>query len=524
MSALDLDRATRDIAAARRDFESLAERAQACARRDLRSAAALCQAAADLAWHNPTGQFCSDRLEALLLPDTDIGAVDATEPRRVLHVLTTAYPVGGHTRLAWRWIERDQGRQHSVALTRQGAEPIPSFLRAAVSARGGEVVAFDAQGEGLLERARSLTQLAQGYDRVVLHIHPCDAVPLLAFAGPGRRPPVMLMNHADHVFWLGARVVDLVVNFRASGAALCARRRGLDPARSALLPLPIDPAEARIERERARRQLGLEPKQVMLLSMASAYKFSPLPELDFAEMLPDALAQRSDVSLLVVGPSEDDPRWARAAARSGGRLKALGRQTDPERYMAAADLYIDSFPFTSMTSVLEAVSAGSPSLSYYPERFDADTLFADDPALDPETTRARDWPAYLSLLSERLDDGPGRRALGAELGDAVRALHGAGAVWQARLDAAYEAAATSRRAAPSTEAATPRCLDNDQLLSEIHRAAGIRLSLPRVKKSHMRLMSAGERARTFVGLKLRGQGVKLKYLKIEPPPEARRES
>jgi len=86
------------------------------------TAAAYAQIAAHYAWHNHPGLFASPSLEALLrslarmLPNP----VPAS-PRTagVLHVLTTALPVGGHTRLVWQWIRNDPERRHSVVLTGQ---------------------------------------------------------------------------------------------------------------------------------------------------------------------------------------------------------------------------------------------------------------------------------------------------------------------------------------------------------------------------------------------------------------------
>src|SRR5438067_2243266 len=76
----------------------------------------------------------------------------------------------------------------------------------AVKTSGGELMALNPAAPWI-ERARALRELARGYDAVVLHIHHHDPVPILAFAD-GDRPPVVLFNHADHMFWLGSSIVD----------------------------------------------------------------------------------------------------------------------------------------------------------------------------------------------------------------------------------------------------------------------------------------------------------------------------
>ena len=165
-------------------------------------------------------------------------ALPDAAPGRWLHVLTVSTPIGGHTALARRWIERNpMSQQHSVLLTGQAAEDAAPALAAAARASGGSVHSI-ASVRGLIERAAALRRHAYEHaDVVVLHVHPWDVLPVMAFAVAGG-PRVLLMNHADHAFWIGCAVADQVVDFRDSGAQLSARfRAARDLAR---LPLPLD--------------------------------------------------------------------------------------------------------------------------------------------------------------------------------------------------------------------------------------------------------------------------------------------
>src|SRR5208283_1013519 len=94
--------------------------------KDANSTAAFAQIAADYAWKNPPGQLASPELEQMATelarkfmpagPNTDRNSSQGL-PKRILHVLTAAYPLGGHTRFVWRWIQQDVERTHSIALT-----------------------------------------------------------------------------------------------------------------------------------------------------------------------------------------------------------------------------------------------------------------------------------------------------------------------------------------------------------------------------------------------------------------------
>ena len=135
----------------------------------------------------------------------------------MLHVFSRTLSVGGHTRMVWRWMGLDDGRSHSVAVTRQGRRDVPPELVAMAEDTGGSVTVLDRAHGDVLARARALHELATHADVVILHIDPEDIVPVVAFGDRSGLPPILYLNHADHLFWLGVGIADLVVNLRRSG-------------------------------------------------------------------------------------------------------------------------------------------------------------------------------------------------------------------------------------------------------------------------------------------------------------------
>ena len=218
---------------------------------DHRSAAACAQVAAACAWRNHAGLFASPRLERLL---TEIGCTAAkakpaalrgrrVPPRRVLHVLTKARPMGGDSRFPCRWMDVDRERQHSVAVTTQEGDQVPEVFIDVTSRTGGQVHCLDADTSDPLVRAARLRTLAQQADFIALHIYPDDVIPSLAFADGAVVAPVLFVNHSDHTFWLGVNASDMVVQLRDSSVALTVNRRRVDPERLATLPIPLPPVE-----------------------------------------------------------------------------------------------------------------------------------------------------------------------------------------------------------------------------------------------------------------------------------------
>src|SRR5687768_7717279 len=91
---------------------------------DLRAAIGIAQIALKFCFLG-NGLFSCPRLERLIfsagqrlqLPTSQRPTRDASSRRRVLHVLTYARPLGGDSRFAWRWMQRDAGSIHSVVVT-----------------------------------------------------------------------------------------------------------------------------------------------------------------------------------------------------------------------------------------------------------------------------------------------------------------------------------------------------------------------------------------------------------------------
>jgi hypothetical protein len=350
-------------------------------------------------------------------------------PRRVLHVLTQALGLGGNTRMTWRWIEQDGNRFHSVALTRQGLMPVPSQICQSLQSMGGQLVSLDEHAGTLIDWARRLRRLAADVDLVVLNIHPNDIIPLLAFANRKGLPPIVLLNQADHIFWLGTSISDLVVNQRESGAQLTQKRRGISPERFGLLPIVVPSTTRVLSRVEAKRQLGLAEDTVMLLSIARAVKYGPMDDCSptiNALVLPDALLpvlnRHSNAVLYVVGP-DDRGSWAAARAATGGRVRAMGRREDTAVFYQAADIYLDSFPFTSNTSLLEAGMYATPLVTCFPYSDDARVLGADTPALRQIVLETHEVTEYQGLVTRLIEDENYRRAIGAKTRDTITTVH-----------------------------------------------------------------------------------------------------
>ncbi|MGY1592798.1 hypothetical protein ACI79D_12535 [Geodermatophilus sp. SYSU D00708] len=400
--------------------------------------------AANFAWRAPIGMLNDPELEQLVVRSVGGGAgrtqVDGSRTTgRVLHVLSEAYELGGHTRLAWRWIARDP-RRSDVALTNQQT-PLPEGLQSAVTAAGGRIHDLRSEFPQLAARTAELRALMADADVVVYHVHPYDAVALAAANLPGTRPPVVYENHADFGFWLGLGCTDVVSDFLARGQEWSRALRGIRADRLALLPLPVDEVSPAIPAAEVRRRLGARPDDVVALSVSSAAKMTPVWGQGFDGLLAQVLAAHPRLKVVLAGVAPTGP-WVPLVRRFPGRLALLGPVADPYSLYAAADIYLESYPVPAGTSVLEAAVAGLPVLSLrdLTERHGLAQMFhADSPGLAEISHAVATEDDYLSRLRKLIRDPALRSQRGAAAREAVLAAH-AGTGWASALEELYRRA------------------------------------------------------------------------------------
>lgn len=347
---------------------TLAKMRVAHARGDLEQALQWAQTAASFIVFGGTfGRLASAELEqiGLSIAKTLPTPTRASRPAgklRFLHVFTEAYELFGHTKLCRKWIELDpSAAQHDVAFVDQ-YDSAPTNLRQSVEARGGKLTRLD-RTKPMLERALQLRKLAYAEaDVVVLHIHPNDTLPNVAFGIPGG-PPVVYVNHADHEFWIGGATADLVLDIRESGQEWTRDLR--DIPRTEILPIPLeqDPLllagadKVATLRAEIRKQHGIADDELLLLTIGSARKYEPMLGLSFLEAAETILKRCPKAKLLAVGPRATG-EWEAVSKRVGGRLLAIGNQSELGRFHAAADLYLEGMPAGSLTALLEVCLAG----------------------------------------------------------------------------------------------------------------------------------------------------------------------
>jgi glycosyltransferase involved in cell wall biosynthesis len=349
--------------------------------------------------------------------------------RRVLHV-APGLAMGGHKQLLYHWICNDRSSSHSLMLVDHIGD-VPSQFSAVIRSSGGVLVTLP-QGSHHCQKALWLREMARrNADLVVWHLIGPDVTPTAAFA-THECPPVVLIDHCDHLFWLGSSVADIVVNLRTIGAEITAERR-FAPCIT-VIPIPLLEPMSRMSRCDAKRALGIGEDQVMLLSIGRAEKYRPYGSYDFVATANKILDRQPNAHLYVVGESVAGITPF-LHCQIHNRLHFMGSMEDPSIYRTAADVYLESFPFGSQTALLESALIGLPVVPAYAPLFPV--LVANDDALKDILHNPHDEQEYIELVEWLINEPEQRVALGEALRKRLLVDH-VGEGWLNRLAAIYQ--------------------------------------------------------------------------------------
>lgn len=435
------------------------------------------QLAARFAWMNHTGLFASSDLETVVghirksIPNyARTGQTHPNSPLNVVHVATQLYGAGGHTQTISRWVREDPSSEHRLVLTRQGSTAVPrKIMECFPDLR--RIDLLDRRPGGLVKRAAALRKLVSSADVVIVHAHPHDVVPAVAL-GTEVSPPAVYVNHADHVFWLGTSAADLVLNLRWSGRDLSIQRRGIAPDRCLVANRPLELAPRMsinsADRSQFRSRWGVND-EFLVVSAAAESKYDPVGEHSLIRLFTAFLKLRPNSKLLVAGPSLHG-QWEEAHAATAGRIQALGRLSDVPALLSAADVYLDSFPFASLTSMLEAGAHGLPLITFRGHPPECAVLGADSPGLEEELFTPTGPEEFSAVLAALADSPTLRNARGASAQAAVLAGHSQ-AAWRENVGAIYENA-RSRTGPVETGTSVWQNGKLDQMVARVQQQTG----------------------------------------------------
>ena len=247
-------------------------------------------------------------------------------------------------------------------------------------------------------------------------------------------PPVLLLNHADHLFWFGPSISHAVLNLRDAAKDLAQSRRGIAPERNLLLPTIVDDTVRVRSRSEAKQALGFDPERILLVSVARSEKYRTMNGITYADL---------HVRLLRKYP-EAHCSGRRIPSRRLGTSNSSGRRPDLPSVKAIRSeallrggRYIRGFlPVRVVNFDDGSRGYGLPLVTIF-KAPDAARIFAiNHVGLVGRALVAKSDDEYVETLSRLISDETFRTECGEAARDAITKIH-ASTGWLPSLEAIY---------------------------------------------------------------------------------------
>lgn len=296
----------------------------------------------------------------------------SAEKNSVLHVMTGAYNIGGHTAIVNNWIDYDETRKYAVVFTNMAPKGIPQFLLETAERTGTELIFL--HEKDTIRKASELLKLSDKYERIVLHINMFDVIPVIAYSNRNWKRPVYFYNHANFLFSLGMSVSDCVLCLCEYDRIKAMRYRGASKAYVLPMPMktvagaPLAVKEDIFGNQKTQNEIRIkykmQPDSKIIISMGADYKYKKIIGYDFAEFVKRLMMETEDTYFFIIGANAEDVRWKKLSEETGNRAHALGvlERDEVTKWMQTADIYVASFPMIAGGRA-EAIENNIPTFS-----------------------------------------------------------------------------------------------------------------------------------------------------------------
>lgn len=308
------------------------------------------------------------------VPGGPRGRAGVDRPIRVLSLIKGLGPGGAEQLLVSAAKTRDRSRvEHDVAYLLPWKDALVQTLRDLDVG----VHCLDAPEPRDVRWLRRFGRLLNERGIDVVHVHsPLPAVfarPFLRALPRSRRPAVVSSEHNvwsshDHVtrianaatFVLGDAWIAVSDDVKASIPERLRRRVEV-----IVHGLVLDEArERRRERDEVRRELGIEPDDVVICTVANLRRQKAYPDLLVAAKAVLERAPHARFLAVGQGPLEEEIRALHAELGLGDRFTLLGYRPDALRILAGSDIFALSSHFEGYPiAVMEAMAVGLPTVA-----------------------------------------------------------------------------------------------------------------------------------------------------------------
>ncbi|WP_312760842.1 hypothetical protein [Epilithonimonas sp.] len=322
------------------------------------------QKTAAFGWFNFSGYYKSEQLEILLakiqekiLPISSHQKKHA-KTNRVLHICSEVHGSGGHSKLLYNWIKNDNSKKHSIVSTRISIEQLENVSQIYLDDISN-LDLISVKSHSKIESVKLLNQLPlNDYDAIILHIHPDETITNIVFSQKDITTPVLFVNHADHVFWVGVSIADTVLQIRESNIAIDSERRGIAAERQVFLPIPIE-ASSELNDE-----TNYNGDTINILSTGTSYKYNPNEKYNFLREAYKIVEENQNVIFNIVG-LRPDSAYAKEYLHERIVLHGGVSASQLADIEKNSHIYVEGFPMASFTALLQVALQKIPFVLHY---------------------------------------------------------------------------------------------------------------------------------------------------------------
>jgi hypothetical protein len=189
-----------------------------------------------------------------------------------------------------------------------------------------------------------------------------DPTATVAFGTEKFTRPILFYNHASHMFWIGKKISDLLLDILENDEITIIKRKINNK-----FPLGIPMKNINFKttnKLELRKKLNIPLDRKIIISAGSGFKYNPICKDNFIEIGKKLINENT--YLYVIGANKKHKMWKTAFKETKGHIIPLGLinfNAGYLDYIGMADLYIDSYPTCGYTALIDAISLGVPVLS-----------------------------------------------------------------------------------------------------------------------------------------------------------------
>tara|TARA_R110002050_G_scaffold299462_1_gene465148 strand:+ start:8575 stop:10005 length:1431 start_codon:yes stop_codon:yes gene_type:complete len=269
--------------------------------------------------------------------------------KNTLHVISTPYVTGGHTRLCERLAVMESIKP-DILVTRYLNEISDSVQRLNTFFESNYYVdAKSSMEKQILQNMRFLIN----YKNVVLHIHQDDICLVVALGILRKYNPinVFFVNHADHCFSFGDSVTDVKLQISARGYLLDKERIDKEYI-SSFIGIPLKVCVDKLE---------FQDRPVNFMMAGSSWKMKPNKYGSSPQIVDHILTEIVDSKFIIVGTNIYWDYWWWKILFKYGRRVSFFNEIEYNKYMeitAEADACVDTCPVVGGTAFVELCLQG----------------------------------------------------------------------------------------------------------------------------------------------------------------------